>query len=114
MLKIEIKFTPSSASVTLYGDGLEQPVKTKSSGYGYCKASDAMAKALNAAGVKLPKRAEGFGYSRKNGFKTGGIGVQSILHAFLDAGFAVIQHETESGSFVAIFKKSEIKNGFYN
>lgn len=66
---------------------------TSSSGAGYCKRSDALARALNrseAVRQFLATEATKFAYGAdRDGFKVGGVGMSAILDVFEKNGFTV-------------------------
>ena len=111
MLTIAINYEKNTVTAELYGDGFVKPIVAKLKGIGYSRDSSAVARVLNEAGIKLPKRVKCVAY---DGEFIEGVGMTSIIAPLLAAGFAVIQRETKNGKVIVIFKKSEIKNGFYN
>lgn len=113
MITITTVYSKAGVCTTeVYGTGIDNTT-AKASGWGYSKDSASAAKALNEAGVHLPKRAESYGYNQKTGFKTGGVGMSAILEPFYKAGFCVIsRHLSNSSSMYVIFKKSEVRNGY--
>lgn len=112
---ITIKTVFSKAGVCtaeVYGTDIDNAT-AKAYGFGYSKDSASVAEALNKAGVRLPKRAESYGYNQKTGFKKGGVGMSAILKPFYEAGFCVIYRQASINAFVyVIFKKSEVRNGY--
>lgn len=74
-------------------NGMFTDHKTSSSGLGYDKRSDAVARALNAFQVVrdwLAKDSVKFSYGASSqGFKVGGVGMDAILKVFTDNGFKV-------------------------
>lgn len=113
MITITVSYSKRGVcTAEVFGTGIPT-TKAKAYGWGYSKDSAAAADALNKANVRLPKRAEDYGYNRKKGFKTGGVGMSSILHPFHKAEFCVISREVSNSTAVhIIFKKSEAKSGY--
>lgn len=114
MITITVSYSKRGVcTVNVFGTGISL-TEAKAHGYGYSKDSDAAARALNQAGVRLPKRAKCYGYDPKKGFKTGGVGMSAALEPFRKAGFCIISRDiSESSSIHIIFKKSEVRNGYF-
>ena len=113
MITITTVFSKAGVcTAEVYGTEIDSAT-TKARGFGYSKDSASVAEALNKAGVRLPKRAESYGYNQKTGFKTGGVGMSAILKPFYEAGFCVMARQVSKDAFVyLIFKKSEVRNGY--
>lgn len=113
MITITTVFSKAGVcTAEVYGTEIDSAT-AKARGFGYSKDSASVAEALNKVGIRLPKRAESYGYNQKTGFKTGGIGMSAILRPFYEAGFCVISRQVSKDAFVyIIFKKSEVRNGY--
>ena len=113
MITIKTVFSNAGfCTAEVYGTDINNTT-AKACGFGDSKVSASVAEALNEAGVRLPKRAESYGYNQKTGFNTGGVDMSAILRPFYEAGFCVISRQASKNAFVyVIFKKSEVRNGY--
>ena len=114
MITIITTFLKSGACTSeVRGTGIRE-AKARVRGFGYANYSSSVAEALNKAGVQLPEIAESFGYNRKTGFKTDGVGMLAILEPFRKAGFCIVHRWVSKFSTIhLIFKKSEVQDGHF-